>query len=79
MLRTSLTCNSLKLKHLFSFFTYLWFGLKREDGTSIFKKSIADFFDIDEERIFLFGAARMGLYSILKAIDHNDEDEVLVA
>ena len=64
---------------MFSFFAYLLFGLKREDGTVMFKKSIADFFDVDQKRIFLFGAARMGLYSILKAIDHNEDDEVLVA
>ena len=46
--------------------------------SSIYKKSIAAFLECDLERIFLYWKGRVALYSILKAMELNKDDEVII-
>lgn len=46
--------------------------------SSIYKKSIASFLECDPERIFLYWKGRVALYSILKAMELNKDDEVII-
>jgi len=50
-----------------------------EKSREKFRNRIAEVFGIQGKQVFLFGAARMGLYSILKAMRYNPGDEVIVA
>lgn len=43
------------------------------------KRLLADFFDMDQERIFLFGAGRMSVYTLLRSMNLKSTDEVIVA
>ncbi|MEA3477933.1 MAG: aminotransferase class I/II-fold pyridoxal phosphate-dependent enzyme [Bacteroidota bacterium] len=76
MLHTAFTCNALKFKQLFSLIAHACSGA---GGIERFTKATADYYGIDKERVFLFGSARMGLYSFLKSLKPNPDDEVLVA
>lgn len=40
---------------------------------------LSKYFNVDKSSLFLFGAARMGIYSVLKALSLKSEDEVIVA
>jgi len=79
MLKTAFTCNALRTKH---FFRFLWVWIrsyKPERLSHLCKTEIAKYFDTDPENVFLYGAARMGLYSLLMAEKTEDKDEVIVA
>ncbi len=45
---------------------------------SIYKKSIATFLECDPERILLYWKGRVALYSILKAMELDKDDEVII-
>lgn len=76
MASITFTCNSLLLKHWFQWPKYLfWRRKKREE---LFKKLFADFLSVKPEQVFLFGAGRMGLYTLLKALQLSANDEVIV-
>ncbi len=79
MLRTSFSCNSLKIKHLFFFLWILLTKRNRQKLTSLFINEISKYFKIDKENIFLFGSARMGLFTLLKSLNTQKEDEIIVA
>jgi len=79
MIKTAFTCNALRTKH---FFRFLWVWVtsrKPRSLTERCKEETAGFFNIDPESVFLFGSARMGLYSLLITKDAEDQDEVIVA
>ncbi|HKL02245.1 MAG TPA: DegT/DnrJ/EryC1/StrS family aminotransferase [Cryomorphaceae bacterium] len=40
---------------------------------------LGDYFDLTQEQVFLFGAARMSVYSLLKSLGLKPTDEVIVA
>lgn len=44
-----------------------------------FRKLIANYFTIDERKVFLYGAGRMGVYEVLKSLNLSQNDEVIVA
>ncbi|MFZ4412858.1 MAG: DegT/DnrJ/EryC1/StrS family aminotransferase [Bacteroidales bacterium] len=44
-----------------------------------FKQLISDYFSVHPNKVFLFGAGRMGVYSLLKSMNLNQNDEVIVA
>lgn len=46
--------------------------------SSIYKKSISEFLECDPERIFLYWKGRVALYSILKAMELDKDDEVII-
>lgn len=46
--------------------------------SSIYKKSISEFLECDPERISLYWKGRVALYSILKAMELNKDDEVII-
>lgn len=74
MIKTSLFCNSLKWSHFIEFL----FSFKRRKGFDLFRKQLANFFSINDDRVFLFGSARMSIYSIIKARGWRKEDEIIV-
>lgn len=78
MFKTSFTCNSLKLSHLFNF---LWIIIttSKKKLHGLFHQSLASYFGISKDNIFLFGSGRMGLFTVLDAIEHTPENEVIVA
>jgi perosamine synthetase len=78
MRRIAFTCNSLTMKHYLLFLLHLVWPWGR-NGNALFANAVAGFFGIPAERIFLFGAARMGLYSLLKSLQLSSDDEVIVA
>lgn len=51
--------------------------------SSIIKKHtterFAKFLNVDPERLFFFGAGRMGIYALLKSLNLTEKDEVIVA
>lgn len=74
MIKTTLFCNSLKWSHFWKFI----FSFKRRKGSTLFRNQLANFFSIDDDQVFLFGSARMSIYSIIKARGWNQEDEIIV-
>jgi len=44
----------------------------------IYKKHISEFLECDPKRIFLYWKGRVALYSILKAMELNKDDEVII-
>ncbi len=70
------TSNSLKIGTLIK--ALLLYPFAKTVGRELFKSSIAKFFNSESESVFLFGSARMGLYSFLKAIDIQETDEVIL-
>lgn len=79
MIKTSYVCNSLKFRYFLGYFICLLFCGGWRKGRKKFTDAIASYFRIDSDRIFLFGAARMGLYSILATIEKKKDTEVIVA
>lgn len=75
MARTSFICNSLMFKHIFKHF----FSSRKSKGDELFRNELAGFFGIEKEAIFIFGAARMSIYSLIKAMGWEKGDEVIVA
>ncbi len=79
MLKTAFTCNALRTKH---FFRFLWVWLTcRKPGkrTEDCKNETARYFNTDPDSVFLFGAARMGLYALLMTTEAEGKEEVIVA
>ncbi len=79
MIKTAYTCNALRTKH---FFRFLWVWIRSYKPLKLLadcKEEIARYFDVDPDSVFLFGAARMGLYSLLISDRSEDKDEVIVA
>lgn len=64
-------CNSLKLKYIFPTFNYKLYEKK-------LKQQLSEYFGVQDEQLFLFGAARMGLYIFLKSLHLKPTDEVIV-
>lgn len=79
MIKTSYACNSLKLKDLFPFFLAGIFTSDKTHFYQLFIKKIAEFFSTGIDNIFLFGSARMGLFTLIKIIHHDENSEVIVA
>ena len=79
MIKTAFTCNSLRIRH---FFRFLWVWVstcKSGKLTQLCKEETSQFFGISPDSVFLFGSARMGLYSLLMAEKKEGRDEVIVA
>ena len=74
MIKTSLFCNSLKWIHFLKFL----FSFKRRKGFQLFREQIGNFFSINTQQVFLFGSARMSIYSIIKAKNWQKDDEIIV-
>ncbi len=51
----------------------------RQKFTFLFINEISKYFNISKEKIFLFGSARMGLFTLLKSLNTQKEDEIIVA
>jgi len=79
MQKTSFVCNSLTWKHFAMFCLHMLSFPKPDKSREKFRNKIAEVFRIRENEVFLFGAARMGLYSILKAMRYSPGEEVIVA
>ncbi len=79
MIKSSFVCNSIKFKHFVKYFFLLLFGRGVWNGRKKFQDEIAAFFNISGNSVFLFGAARMGLFSILDIHGHRKNGEVIVA
>jgi len=70
--------NSLsKFGYLKSVLAMLFFQSKKSENRTY--SYLSEYFKVDKSKLFLFGAARMGIYSVLKALNVKDEDEVIVA
>jgi perosamine synthetase len=76
--RLNFVNNSLsKLGYLKAILNILFFR------SSILKKRTTEefvkFLTVDPERLFFFGAGRMGVYTLLKSLNFTEKDEVIVA
>ncbi len=70
------TCNSLKFIYWLKFLFYLF--KKPNKRLEIFKRLISEYFKVDKDAVFLFAAGRMALYSFLKSLKLNEDDEIIV-
>jgi len=70
------TCNSFKFFYWFKFFYYLFKNPKKR--FDIFKALISKYFNVSKNSVFLFAAGRMGLYTLLKSLKINSDNEVIV-
>ncbi len=76
--RFSFTSNALsKGAYLKGFFSSIFFQSKRNHRKT--HKLLANYFKVDQEQIFLFGAARMSVFSLIKSMKLAPSDEVIVA
>lgn len=75
LVKSSFTCNSLRIRHIASFFVNI-FSTKNYENR--FVNQLSDYFQIKKESIFLFGSGRMGLYSFLKSLNLDIGDEVII-
>lgn len=71
-------CNSLSKKDTLRSIRDIVLGRKKQRYQQ-FQEGIAHFLEVSEEQVFLFGSGRMGVYSILKSIHVQEDDEVIVA
>lgn len=79
MIKTAFTCNSLRAKHFFRILPTWLFSPRSLQHTQDCKAALSDYFDVRPESVFLFGSARMGLYSLLVSGETEAKDEVIVA
>ena len=79
MIKTAFTCNALRTKHFFRFLSVWMFSPRSTRHTSQCKAALSDYFKTEPEKVFLFGSARMGLYSLLVSSEAEGKDEVIVA
>lgn len=77
MLQTSFTCNSLKFSHVVRFLIRWLFPYN--NSSLLFVGELSKYFNVPKENIFLFGSGRMGLYFILKSLNLQSDDEIIVA
>ena len=78
MIVSALTCNSLRLRDFGAAILrrlVTWGDGGAEDG---FRSELVRFFSVPADRIFLFGAGRMGLYSFLQSLGLEPNSEVAV-
>ncbi|MDT8393260.1 MAG: DegT/DnrJ/EryC1/StrS family aminotransferase [Bacteroidales bacterium] len=79
MIKTAFTCNSLTIRHFFQFLGAR-ISLRKASGLrNTLIAGVARYFQVDRQSVFLFGSARMGLYSMLMAGRKDGRDEVIVA
>ncbi|MCK4569375.1 MAG: DegT/DnrJ/EryC1/StrS aminotransferase family protein, partial [Bacteroidales bacterium] len=79
MIKTSFTCNALRIKHFFRFL-WVWVSTNKPGKlTQVCKEETSRFFGTSPDSVFLFGSARMGLYSLLMSEKQEGKDEVIVA
>lgn len=78
MIKSSFTCNSLNIKHILNFLYKALFSMKTEKMSKSFINEISKYFGISKDSIFLFGSARMGLYTLLKSLNLKEKDEVIL-
>ena len=78
MAELTFTCNSFRFIYWFKLKLYFFFS-GREKTRKKFIQQLAQYFQIDQEQVFLYGAARMGLYSLLKSLKLTTDDEVIVS
>lgn len=74
----SLTCNSLRAGHFLRLGVVMLSNFTRRKLPDLFTKELLSFFQISSDRVFLFGAARMGLYIFLKSLKLTENDEVIL-
>jgi len=79
MIKTAFTCNALRVKHFLRFLPVWFFSPGSAKHTARCKQAISAYFGNRPEAVFLFGTARMGLYSLLVSGHRDDRDEVIVA
>jgi perosamine synthetase len=77
MANLTFTCNSFRFIYYLKFKIYFFF-FNRKKIRKKFVKGISLFFNVKPEQVFLFGAARMGLYTLLKSLNLKKDDEVIV-
>jgi dTDP-4-amino-4,6-dideoxygalactose transaminase len=63
------------------FFLSLWniISLRSKRINLIVQKKLAERVRVDERQLFLFGAARMSVYTLLKSLKLSADDEIIVA
>lgn len=76
--RFDFTGNSLSKSYLFS---ALGSMIKSRSKKCLeeSRKSLADYFEVNSEQVFLFSAGRMSVYTLLKSLKLDPQDEVIVA
>lgn len=79
MIKTAFTCNSLRINQFFRFLRVRLSTFKSEKLTEACKQETAAYFKVEPNSVFLYGSARMGLYSLLIANEDDKRDEVIVA
>ncbi len=77
MANLSFTCNSFKFVYWLKFWGYFFFKGRKKIRTN-FGNALAKYFDTRPEHVFLFGAGRMGLFTLLKSLKLQENDEVIV-
>lgn len=76
--RFSFTCNALSRSGFFSgIFQILTFRAGSASRRAI--SLLADYFGVSNEQVFLFGAGRMSVYSLIRSMNLQSDDEVIVA
>ncbi|AEB10028.1 DegT/DnrJ/EryC1/StrS aminotransferase [Desulfobacca acetoxidans DSM 11109] len=78
MIKYSFTCNSLKLKHFAKWLYMLLCFPNHQRFIRLFCEILASYLAIPPERVFLFASGRMGLYTLLKSLALQPDDEVIV-
>lgn len=78
MIRSSFVCNSLKISHMFQWLLRSVFCLDKQRFCRYFVEALAASLAVPAHRVFLFGAGRMALFSLLEALQLQPEDEVIV-
>lgn len=76
--RFSFTNNSLSKSGYLGAVADMILGKSKANMAKV-KRLLSDFFHMDRERIFLFGAGRMSVYALLKSLNLKSTDEVIVA
>jgi len=79
MIKTAFTCNALRAKHFFRVLPVWMFSPRSARHTQRCTQALSKYFGIEPEHVFLFGSARMGLYSLLVSGEAEGKDEVIVA
>lgn len=72
------TGNSLSKRFLLSAMTLMFSGQAKRCLTES-RQLLADYFHVNRNQVFLFSAGRMSVYAMLKSLDLDPQDEVIVA
>src|SRR6056297_3062908 len=76
--RFSFANNSLSKRDYIRSVMDIILGKSRSNQKKV-TRLLGDYFDLTQEQVFLFGAARMSVYSLLKSLGLKPTDEVIVA